>query len=76
MDYQIFTYVFAVLAMLCLLNACDYWEDYRRYYTQYANPKQAIYARTILKNAVICFVWGVLWAVLAIAFWFVPAMLN
>lgn len=72
MDYEIFTYVFSVLSMLCLLNSFDYWDDYRHYYIQFAKPEQARYAKALLRDAVLCFVWGIIWALVAAGFWFIP----
>lgn len=72
MDYKIFTYVLAVLAFLCFLNAADYWEDYRRYYWQFTSQAQARYGRHIRRNAVLCVLWGIFWTVIAVICWFIP----
>lgn len=76
MDFDILAYIFAILAMFSFLNAMDYSQEYRRYYSDYTSQAQAKYAKTLRRNCTNCTFYGLLWTILAILFWFGPRLFG
>lgn len=71
MDYKVFTFVCGAIALLCIINALDYREDYKRHAAWYAVPGAVKFLRETRRSIWVCTVCACIWAALATIAWFI-----
>lgn len=70
MEIQIFSYPLIVLALLCVLNGFDYWDDYRKFYSWQKCGAPLRYSQHLRKHAHMCWYWSLVWAIAAGVCWY------
>ena len=72
MDYQIFAYVTAVLALVAGILSLEYFRDYKasvKWYEAYPIKHRELRMRTLRYDYLTCVFWCCTWSILTCAIW-------